>query len=253
MLFKKGIKAPIYVKYTSFTVLIDICRIIVAVLSVIERFGDVFISWLPLYAEMKLVFIIYLWYPKTKGTHYVYETFLQPFVAKHETEIERNLQDLRLRVWDLALYYMQNCTQLGQTAFFEVLQYLSNQSARLKGVGSKKNDQSQSKGSPPPPPPAADFLPFPPLRRTNVDSSRRPKSDIGPNSPSVTKRWLPSAPPMPSTFSRSEVQSAKSKLVQVEPKEAETGYIHVEEARVEETEVGKPKLARLGVRRAKPE
>ncbi|KAJ4827052.1 hypothetical protein Tsubulata_042040 [Turnera subulata] len=40
--------------------------ILVAVLTVCERVGDAFISWVPMYSEAKLAFFIYLWYPKTK-------------------------------------------------------------------------------------------------------------------------------------------------------------------------------------------
>jgi receptor expression-enhancing protein 1/2/3/4 len=40
--------------------------IIIAVLTVLERVGDVLVSWVPMYSEAKLAFIIYLWYPKTK-------------------------------------------------------------------------------------------------------------------------------------------------------------------------------------------
>ncbi|GBG73335.1 hypothetical protein CBR_g13055 [Chara braunii] len=40
--------------------------IIMALLTVLERFSDVFLLWLPMYNEFKLAIIIYLWYPKTK-------------------------------------------------------------------------------------------------------------------------------------------------------------------------------------------
>ncbi|GMH23154.1 hypothetical protein Nepgr_024997 [Nepenthes gracilis] len=190
--------------------------IIVAVLSIIERFGDVFISWVPLYAEIKLAFIIYLWYPKTKGTSYVYESVLRPFVARHETDIDQNLQEMRLRAWDLAIYYMQNCTQLGQSAFFQVVEFLSNQSTRLKGGSIRTNDQSKPRGSPPPPP--TDFAPSWPPRRPDDDDVAsapiRPSQDFGlsapqraPNEQNLTRRWPPTAPPFPPTVHLSEARS----------------------------------------------
>ncbi|XP_028074979.1 HVA22-like protein i [Camellia sinensis] len=40
--------------------------IIVAVLTVFERIGDIFISWLPMYGEMKLAMFIYLWYQRPR-------------------------------------------------------------------------------------------------------------------------------------------------------------------------------------------
>ncbi|KAK1389683.1 hypothetical protein POM88_017861 [Heracleum sosnowskyi] len=127
--------------------------IIVALLAVVERISDIFISWVPMYAEIKLAIFLYMWYPKTKGTGFIYETLLRPFVAKHETDIERSLQELRTRAWDLAIYYYHNCTELGQTKFFQVIDYLTSQSGRIKKGSSekgRKNDKSKANAPPPP-------------------------------------------------------------------------------------------------------
>ncbi|KAH1244257.1 HVA22-like protein i [Glycine max] len=104
------------------------CQILVAVLSVCERIADAFISWVPMYSEAKLAFVIYLWYPKTKGTTYVYDSFFRPYVAKHETEIDRNLLELRTRAGDIAVLYWQKAASYGQTRIFEILQYVAAQS-----------------------------------------------------------------------------------------------------------------------------
>ncbi|GAB2272135.1 hypothetical protein Dimus_006955 [Dionaea muscipula] len=258
--------------------------IIVAVLSVIERFGDLLISWLPLYAELKLVFIIYLWYPKTKGTSYVYESFLQPFVSKHETDIDRRLQELRVRAWDLAIYYLQNCTQLGQSAFFEVVHYIANQSSRLKGsitstTVSQENDQNQPTRGPPRPPPP----PTPSNDDNNVAAVSSPRRwrNNDPAPPTTRHRannqtgYLPSAPPLPSTLFRAEAaESPKSKVVVMRAGDEQIGYVHSEEVvpvKKEDNDVDskarRPKgpkpeksaddeslhLARLRLRRSKPD
>ncbi|KMZ58886.1 HVA22-like protein i [Zostera marina] len=103
--------------------------ILIALLTIFERFGgDNFISWLPMYSEAKLAFYIYLWYPKTKGTAYVYDTFLRPYVVKHEVEIDRNLLELRTRAGDVAVLYTQKAAVYGKTRFVEVLQYIASQS-----------------------------------------------------------------------------------------------------------------------------
>ncbi|KAL2512896.1 HVA22-like protein i [Abeliophyllum distichum] len=78
--------------------------ILVAMLTVCERIGDLFISWVPMYSEAKLAFFLYLWFPKTKGTTYVYDSFFRPYVAKHETDIDRNLLELRTRAGDMAVF-----------------------------------------------------------------------------------------------------------------------------------------------------
>ncbi|XP_057533311.1 HVA22-like protein i [Amaranthus tricolor] len=102
--------------------------ILVAVMTVMERFSDAFVSWVPMYSEAKLAFIIFLWYPRTKGTTYVYDSFLKPYVSKHETEIDRNLLELRTRAGDLAYMYCHMAASYGQTRIFEVLQYVASQS-----------------------------------------------------------------------------------------------------------------------------
>ncbi|WCJ35116.1 HVA22-like protein i [Euphorbia peplus] len=102
--------------------------ILVAVLTVSERLGDTFISWVPMYSEAKLAFFIYLWYPKTRGTTYVYDSFFKPYVAKHENEIDRNLLELRTRAGDMAILYWQRAASYGQTRVFEILQYVAAQS-----------------------------------------------------------------------------------------------------------------------------
>lgn len=111
--------------------------IIIALVTVCERMGDIFLSWLPMYGEVKLAFFIYLWHPKTKGTGYIYDTLLRPLVARHETGIERKLQEMRARGWDFAMYYWDICTELGQTKFFEVLQYLASQSGKFTNNNSE--------------------------------------------------------------------------------------------------------------------
>ncbi|KAK6939357.1 TB2/DP1/HVA22-related protein [Dillenia turbinata] len=102
--------------------------ILVAVLTVFERFGDALISWVPMYSEFKLAFFIYLWNPKMQGTTYVYESFFKPYMAKHETEIDRNLLELRTRAGDIAAIYWQKAASYGQTRIFEILQYVAAQS-----------------------------------------------------------------------------------------------------------------------------
>ncbi|PKU66160.1 HVA22-like protein i [Dendrobium catenatum] len=101
--------------------------ILVAALTVFERVGDTFISWMPMYSEAKVAFFVYLWYPKTRGTTYIYETFLRPYVASHETEIDRNLLDLKARAGDMVFLYWQKAAIYGQTRIFEIFHYIASQ------------------------------------------------------------------------------------------------------------------------------
>ncbi|KAK9063909.1 hypothetical protein SSX86_017781 [Deinandra increscens subsp. villosa] len=102
--------------------------ILVAVLTVCERIGDTFVSWVPMYSEAKLAFYIYLWYPKTMGTTYVYNSFFQPYISKHETEIDRNLSELRTKAGDMTVLYWQRAASYIQTRTFDIIQYVASQS-----------------------------------------------------------------------------------------------------------------------------
>ncbi|XP_062006337.1 HVA22-like protein i [Rosa rugosa] len=117
--------------------------IIVAALTVLERLGDVFVAWLPMYGEAKVAIFIYLWYPKTRGTGYIYKTLLRPYVSKHETDIDRKILEMRARAWDLTAFYWQNFAQYGQTAFFQFLNYMAAQSSKMtKATAEPVNGQS---------------------------------------------------------------------------------------------------------------
>lgn len=160
--------------------------VIVAILTVFERVGDLFISWVPMYGEMKLALIIYLWYPKTKGTWYVYEAMLRPFVENHETDIERSLKALRSKAWDVAIYYWHNSTELGQTKFFEIIDYMVSKPSSTREV--LQNHQDSREGRPPPPP----------VNPTSFFRSE-PAED----------RWAPTAPPLPNNNSRHQAVYAE--------------------------------------------
>ncbi|CAL9215604.1 unnamed protein product [Arabidopsis halleri] len=102
--------------------------ILVAALTIFERVGDAFASWVPLYCEAKLAFFIYLWFPKTRGTTYVYDSFFKPYVAKHENEIDRNLIELRTKAGDMAVVYCRKAVSYGQTRIAEILHFVALQS-----------------------------------------------------------------------------------------------------------------------------
>ncbi|KAE8657782.1 HVA22-like protein j [Hibiscus syriacus] len=99
-----------------------------------------------MYGEMKVGMLVYLWYPKTKGTGYVYDTLLRPFMARHETEVDRKIQEIKARIWDFIFKYCQHFAVMGQGKFFEMLQYMANQSLKFKQANQKSDDPSTPNG-----------------------------------------------------------------------------------------------------------
>ncbi|KAK8580836.1 hypothetical protein V6N13_143891 [Hibiscus sabdariffa] len=178
--------------------------ILVAVLTVSERIGDAFISWVPMYSEAKLAFFIYLWYPKTRGTFFVYDSFFRPYVAKHENEIDRNLSELRTRAGDIAVLYWQRAASYGQTRFFEILQYVASQSttprphhpqnsqaqgARARQLSGVRSRQSSSKAQAAQP--EAEEPPSPTSSTSSSQHQREVAEEVGPSE--VAKPTTPSA------------------------------------------------------------
>lgn len=87
--------------------------IIIAVFTGFERVADTFISWLPFYSGAKLAFVVYLWHPDTKGTEYIYQTFVKPYLSQHTESVDLNLvlvRDETVRVltilWNRFVYYV---------------------------------------------------------------------------------------------------------------------------------------------------
>ncbi|CAI9104679.1 OLC1v1003403C1 [Oldenlandia corymbosa var. corymbosa] len=102
--------------------------ILVAVLTVCERVGDLFISWIPLYGEAKIALFIYLWHHRTRGATHVYNFFLKPYVSEHEKEIDGYVLHIKNKALSIAMVMCQQAAFYGQTKFFEILQYASSHS-----------------------------------------------------------------------------------------------------------------------------
>ncbi|KAK9725369.1 hypothetical protein RND81_05G139200 [Saponaria officinalis] len=213
--------------------------ILVAVMTVSERVGDTFVSWVPMYSEAKLAFIIYLWYPRTKGTTYVYDSFFKPYVSKRETEIDRNLLELRTRAGDMTFMYFQKVIIYGQTRIFEILQYVAAQStprprptqadqqaARVRqspvtaaaaaaAAPTAAPRQSSTKSQPTPPQPEPQVEE--PLSSTSITSSSQQEDEIE-DEQSSTQSPSTSASPSPSPSpSRSPVPLKKAISLPIAP------------------------------------
>lgn len=67
--------------------------IIFALFITSETFADMFLSWLPLYYEIKVIFIIWLLSPATKGSSILYRKFVHPRLVKHERAIDKYIAE----------------------------------------------------------------------------------------------------------------------------------------------------------------
>ena len=49
---------------------------------------DHLLSWVPGYFLAKLMFLLWLTFPEAQGAHYLYQSFVGPFLRKHEGKID---------------------------------------------------------------------------------------------------------------------------------------------------------------------
>ncbi|ELU09427.1 hypothetical protein CAPTEDRAFT_156801 [Capitella teleta] len=62
--------------------------IVFALFTCVETVGDLFISWIPFYYELKIIFVLWLLSPATKGSSILYRKFVHPQLTKREKEID---------------------------------------------------------------------------------------------------------------------------------------------------------------------
>lgn len=62
--------------------------IVFALFTCVETFTDVFLSWFPFYYEIKIILVIWLLSPATKGSSILYRKFVHPTLSSREQEID---------------------------------------------------------------------------------------------------------------------------------------------------------------------
>ncbi|XP_048566953.1 receptor expression-enhancing protein 3-like [Triticum urartu] len=102
-------------------------KVLVAMPTVVERFVDWTVSWLPMYGDAKLLVVIYLWHPSTRGAGHVYDRFLHPLVAWHEADIDRGLLELKARARDVTASQLKAVAAIGPVWLVEGARCVSSQ------------------------------------------------------------------------------------------------------------------------------
>ncbi|XP_077501849.1 receptor expression-enhancing protein 1-like isoform X1 [Amblyomma americanum] len=67
--------------------------IVFALFTCVETFSDIFISfWMPFYYELKILFVLWLLSPATKGSSLLYRRFVHPQLVQREQEIDELIE-----------------------------------------------------------------------------------------------------------------------------------------------------------------
>jgi receptor expression-enhancing protein 1/2/3/4 len=62
--------------------------IVFAIFTFVESFADILLAWLPFYYELKILFLVWLLLPATKGASVLYRKVIHPNMIKNEKEID---------------------------------------------------------------------------------------------------------------------------------------------------------------------
>lgn len=118
--------------------------IVFALFTSVETISDVFLSWFPFYYEIKIIFLIWLLSPATKGSSLLYRKFVHPQLLRRENKIDEMIVAAQTRSYDTAV-------QLGQKSMRYVTSFIMDQAVRAPAIMQELISSSDT-GAPVPPP-----------------------------------------------------------------------------------------------------
>jgi len=71
--------------------------VVFAIYLTAETFTDIFVSWLPFYYEAKVLFVLWLALPYTKGSTFLYRKLIHPNLSRREQDIDLFLEHAKER------------------------------------------------------------------------------------------------------------------------------------------------------------
>ncbi|KYB29439.1 Receptor expression-enhancing protein 2-like Protein [Tribolium castaneum] len=122
--------------------------IVFALFTCAETFTDVFFSWLPFYYEIKIILVIWLLSPATKGSSILYRKFVHPALSSREQEIDEYISKAKEQSYKQFLDLgSKGVTALMQTALKNLNPVLSlsqtsiSQKDQVDGIKSQSAQQ----------------------------------------------------------------------------------------------------------------
>ena len=78
-----------------------------ALVTLFEAWTWYLVSWIPLYAYIRLILLSYLVLPQTQGARLLYQSHIHPFLAQHEASIEQFITTTHDRAKKAGLGYIE--------------------------------------------------------------------------------------------------------------------------------------------------
>ena len=71
--------------------------IVFALFTTLETFLDIFVSWFPFYYEIKILFILWVLSPATRGSSILYKKIVHPMLISREQEIDDLIEKTKVQ------------------------------------------------------------------------------------------------------------------------------------------------------------
>lgn len=83
--------------------------IVFALFITAEVFADLLLAfWFPFYYELKIIFMLWLLLPASKGSSVLYRKFVHPWLSKNETDIDSYIEQLKESGYDTLMRVSKN-------------------------------------------------------------------------------------------------------------------------------------------------
>ncbi|KAF9142289.1 receptor accessory protein 4 [Linnemannia schmuckeri] len=143
---------------------------VMGMFSVVEFILDTFVFWFPFYYEIKMLFVLWMILPQTQGSIYIYQAIVEPYLLKHEKEIDQALKDMKNKAMAMGMQYLKQAIQALQNLALDI--YKKSQApANVSSFSAAGVDQQSVDRSVPPP----SYTTTPTRDATQGSSSHPPK------------------------------------------------------------------------------
>ncbi|KAK1753973.1 receptor expression-enhancing protein 2 [Echria macrotheca] len=89
--------------------------VVLACALLVESWTEWFLVWIPLYAYIRLLFLLYLVLPQTQGAQIIYRTYVHPWLHENEAAIEDFIASAHERLRAAGISYLKRAIELLKT------------------------------------------------------------------------------------------------------------------------------------------
>ncbi|KAF9124635.1 receptor accessory protein 4 [Mortierella sp. 14UC] len=122
---------------------------VMGMFSVAEFVLDIFVFWLPFYYEIKMLFVLWMILPQTQGSIYIYQAIVDPYLSKHEKEIDLALKDMKNKAMAMGMQYLKQAIQAIQNFALDMYKKSQAPTSVSSFSAAEKNQPSADRSVPP--------------------------------------------------------------------------------------------------------